>query len=80
MKRIILSLVTTSFLATSGAVASTNAELEAKLKILEEQMAEIKKELTKTNTTLTKPKVHSMKSKHTMRLTTSNGVWTLETA
>ena len=56
MKRIILSLVTTSFLATSGAVASTNAELEAKLKILEEQMAEIKKELTKTNTTLTKTK------------------------
>lgn len=56
MKRVILSLVATSFLATSGAVASTNAELEAKLKLLEEQMAEIKKELTKTNTTLTKTK------------------------
>ena len=56
MKRVILSLVATSFLATSGAVAATNAELEAKLKLLEEQMAEIKKELTKTNTTLTKTK------------------------
>lgn len=56
MKRVILSLAATSFLATSGAVASTNAELEAKLKLLEEQMAEIKKELTKTNTTLTKTK------------------------
>lgn len=56
MKKVILSLAATSFLATSGAVAATNAELEAKLKLLEEQMAEIKKELTKTNTTLTKTK------------------------
>jgi len=58
MKRTVLSLTATLCLAAINANAATNAELEAKLKALEEQIGELKNELKKNKKTLNVVKAH----------------------
>jgi len=58
MKHSILSVATAISITTMNVNAATNAELEAKLKVLEEQMNELKSELKKNQKTLNTVKAH----------------------
>jgi len=58
MRGTVLSAIATLFLATVGASAATNAELETKINTLEGELKELKGEVKKNNQTITKVKTH----------------------